>query len=107
MIGRGTGPLDDDRNLLATVNMPALQALEPIDDLEPAIGQRNHPNRQVAQFLGPPHDRPGAEPFIRGLQLLEGNEQNLGANGFLGHPGGGGGGRRCGRQAIHEKKVSA
>lgn len=106
MISRGAGPLDDDRDHLAAVQMPALQALETIDDLEPAMAQRNHPDRQVAQILGPPHDHARAETLIRGLQVLEGNEQDLGSGGFFGHPGGCGGGQRWGMQAIHEQKVA-
>lgn len=77
VVRTATAPLDDHRDLLASGLAPAIESLEPVDDLEPAIADRYRPQRQVTQVIIRPIRPTGPEPLIRAAQVRYRDEQHL------------------------------
>ena len=77
VVRTATAPLDDHRDLLASGLAPAVESLEPIDDLEPALADRNRPQRQIAQVIIGPTRQAWPEPFIRAPQARQWDKQHL------------------------------
>lgn len=82
MCGGQAATFDDDGNVCATIQMPAFQAFESINDFEPILADGDDSDWQGAQLLRSPREHPRPEAFIRGLNLFKGNKEDLGSGRF-------------------------
>lgn len=68
VVRTATAPLNDHRDLLASGLAPAVESFETVDDFEPPLADRYHPQRQIVQVIIQSIWQTWPEPFIRASQ---------------------------------------